>query len=67
VETSDTNVVVRLAVHDDEIQSRDAEIAWRRALATGGVFLPKVVLVETAWVLRAAYRFDNSTVATTWQ
>lgn len=61
--TFDTNVVVRLIVEDDEEQSRRAEAAWREALAGTGVFLPKVVLVETAWVLRTAYRFDSRTVA----
>ena len=65
METFDSNVVVRLVVEDDEDQSRRAETAWRSALAGSGVFLPKVVLVETAWVLRTAYRFDSSTVAKT--
>jgi len=46
VETFDTNIVVRLIVVDDEDQSRQAEAAWRSALADNGVFLPKVVLVE---------------------
>lgn len=64
-ETFDTNIVVRLIVEDDEDQSRRAEIAWRSALAGEGVFLPKVVLVEAAWVLRTAYRFDSATVAKT--
>ena len=63
--TFDTNVVVRLVVEDDEDQSRLAETAWRSALAKDGVFVPKVVLVETAWVLRTAYRFDSPTVAKT--
>lgn len=63
--TFDTNVVVRLVVEDDKDQSHIAEAAWRSALAGDGVFLPKVVLVETAWVLRSAYRFDSPTVAKT--
>lgn len=63
--TFDTNVVVRLIVEDDEDQSRQAEQVWRAALTDSSVFLPKVVLVETAWVLRTAYRFDSSTVAKT--
>lgn len=65
--TFDTNVVVRLIVEDDEIQSRQAETAWRQALAEGSVFLPKIVIVETVWVLRTAYRFDRSAVAKTLQ
>jgi predicted nucleic-acid-binding protein len=65
VTTFDTNVVVRLLVEDDAGQTRQAEMAWRRALADGGVFLPKIVLVETAWVLRRAYKFDNATLLAT--
>lgn len=63
METFDTNVVVRLMVEDDEEQSRKAEAVWRAALAEGGVLLTKIVLVETVWVLRSAYRFDNQTTA----
>lgn len=63
--TFDTNVVVRLIIEDDPDQSRSAEQAWRTALADGGVFLPKVVIIETCWVLRRAYRFDAATIATT--
>lgn len=63
--TFDTNVVVRIVVEDDEVQGRQAVEAWRAALADGGVFLPKVVVVETAWVLRSAYRFDGPAIAAT--
>ena len=63
METFDTNVLVRLLVRDDEDQCRRAEAAWRAAIAAGGVLLPTVVLVELAWVLKSAYRFDRSTVA----
>lgn len=61
--TFDTNVVVRILVDDDEIQGRQAEAAWRGALEGEGVFLPKIVGVETVWVLRTAYRFRASTIA----
>lgn len=63
--TFDTNVVVRLVVEDDEAQGRLAEEAWRAALAEDGVYLPKVVMVETVWVLRTAYGFDRPAVART--
>ncbi len=63
--TLDTNVVVRLVVEDDPEQSRLAEAAWRSALEEDGAFLSKVVLVETSWVLRTAYRFDAQTIAST--
>lgn len=63
--TFDTNVVVRLIVEDDEEQSRQAERAWRASLASEGIFLPTVVLVETAWVLRTAYQFGRDAIAST--
>ena len=47
----DTNVVVRLLVEDDAEQTRLAEEAWKDLLASGGVFLSKVVLVEVGWSL----------------
>lgn len=60
----DTNVVVRLLVRDDEAQCRRAEQLYRRAIAAGGVWIPSVVIVETAWVLRVAYTFDRAAIAT---
>lgn len=63
MEAFDTNVVVRLLVHDDEEQCRQAESAWRNAVANGGAWLATVVLVETIWVLRVAYKFDRATSA----
>jgi predicted nucleic-acid-binding protein len=65
VEAFDTNVVVRLCVRDDEEQYRRAEPLFRRAAAGGGAWLSSVVLVEVAWVLRVAYKFDRPTVAAT--
>jgi predicted nucleic-acid-binding protein len=65
VEAFDTNVVVRLCVRDDVEQSRRAELAFRRAIAGAGAWLSSVVLVEVAWVLRVAYKFDRATTATT--
>jgi predicted nucleic-acid-binding protein len=63
VEAFDTNVVVRLLVRDDEEQYRRAELIFRRATAGAGVWLSSVVLVEVAWVLRVAYKFDRATAA----
>ena len=60
----DTNVVVRLLVRDDEAQCRRAEQLYRRAIATGGVWISSVVIVETAWVLRVAYSFDRPAIST---
>ena len=63
METLDTNVVVRAAVKDDDPQCRDAEVVWNVALARGGVYLTKVVLAETVWVLRSAYRLRKEEIA----
>ena len=50
--TLDTNVVVRLLIGDDPQQTPIAERAFLEAIASGGVYLPDVVLAEVAWVLR---------------
>ncbi|HEX7480093.1 MAG TPA: type II toxin-antitoxin system VapC family toxin [Polyangiales bacterium] len=63
MEAFDTNVLVRLLVRDDEDQGRRAELAWRHAIAADGAWIATVVLVEVAWVLRVAYKFDRSTTA----
>jgi predicted nucleic-acid-binding protein len=49
----DTNVVVRLLVRDDDVQTRLADEALRHLLETGGVFVSTVVLVEVAYGDRA--------------
>jgi predicted nucleic-acid-binding protein len=60
VRAIDTNVVVRLLVRDDEEQGRRAEALFRQP---GGVWIALVVLVETVWVLRSAYKFERSAIA----
>jgi predicted nucleic-acid-binding protein len=52
VQTLDTNVIVRLLVGDDPLQTPIAEQAFLSAIDNGGVYLPDVVLAEVAWVLR---------------
>jgi predicted nucleic-acid-binding protein len=52
VRTLDTNVVVRLLIGDDPQQTPIAERAFLAAIASGGVYLPDVVLAEVAGVLR---------------
>lgn len=57
----DTNLVVRLLVAaDDPAQSERAALAVRRADA---VFVAKTVLLETAWLLRATFRFPRADIA----
>jgi len=60
VRTLDTNVVVRLLIGDDPHQTPIAERAFLAAIASGGVYLPDVVLAEVAWVLRG-YDLDRQT------
>jgi predicted nucleic-acid-binding protein len=54
---------VRLCVRDDQDQYERAELVFRRATAGAGAWLSSVVLVEVAWVLRVAYKFDRKTTA----
>jgi len=58
VRTLDTNVVVRLLIGDDPLQTPIAERAFLDAIASGGIYLPDVVLAEVAWVLRG-YDLDR--------
>ena len=60
MKTLDTNVVVRLLIGDDPQQTPIAEQAFLSAIATGGVYLPDVVLAEVAWVLRG-YDLERGT------
>ena len=56
----DTNVVVRLLVNDDAAQGRRAH----SLLAAGKqVFVAPTVLLESEWVLRAAYGFEPDKIA----
>lgn len=54
----DTNVVLRLLVGDNQDQT---EVAQRRVAE--GVFVSHGVLMETEWVLRAAYRLSRERIA----
>ncbi|HRD75991.1 MAG TPA: type II toxin-antitoxin system VapC family toxin [Hyphomicrobiaceae bacterium] len=55
----DTSVVVRVIVKDDDKQAARA----RRLLETRSVLLPVSVVLESEWVLRAAYRLDRQVIA----
>lgn len=45
----DTNVLARYYLHDDPAQARSAA----KLLAAGEIFVPKTVVLELEWVLRA--------------
>ncbi len=48
----DTNLLVRIAVNDDQQQAETAE----HLLESHQVFIPRTVLLETEWVLRSIYK-----------
>ena len=51
----DTNVLVRLLTGDDAAQSKRAAALFKKE----SIFIPKTVLLETEWVLRAVYGFSR--------
>ncbi len=54
----DTNIAVRLLVNDDPAQTKKVA-----ALFTANeVFIPKTVILETEWVLRAVYQLERARV-----
>lgn len=57
----DTNVLVRYLVNDDPAQ---ADIADDLMNHPGGVFIAKTTLLELEWVLRHAYKIDESAIRT---
>ena len=57
--TLDTNIWVRYLTNDDELQARRAMILLEQSDA---VFLPKTVLLELEWVLRAAYKVKSADI-----
>jgi predicted nucleic-acid-binding protein len=59
----DTNVALRLLVEDDVAQCERAGLAFRRAVADGGVFFAATVLIEVVWVLRVSFKQDRKTIA----
>jgi predicted nucleic-acid-binding protein len=54
----DTNVLVRLLTGDDAEQSAAA----KSLLAAESIWIAKTVLLETGWVLRSVYGFDEDAI-----
>ena len=54
----DTNVVVRLLTNDDRKQAAAAQALF----ATEPIWIAKTVLLETVWVLRSLYGFEETAV-----
>ena len=55
----DTNVLVRLLTGDDRKQAAVA----RSLFAAGPIWIAKTVLLETGWVLRSLYGFEDGAIA----
>ncbi len=56
----DTNVLVRFLTWDDSVQAEAA----RAVMESGAVIVvPMIVVCELAWVLKRAYRYDDTDVA----
>lgn len=58
----DTNLWARAILGDDPHQSRIAKKALVEAVHGPGIFLPVLVFVELAWVLKAAPGWDAARV-----
>jgi predicted nucleic acid-binding protein len=54
----DTNVLVRLLTGDNPAQYK----ASHKLFASEQIFIPDTVILETAWVLRAAYELEPATI-----
>lgn len=55
----DTNVLVRLLTSDDPRQSAAAKALF----TASSIWIAKTVLLETAWVLRTLYGFEQPAIA----
>ena len=54
----DTNVLVRFVTGDDPVQLKASQMLF----ASENIFIPHTVVLETAWVLRAAFNVDRPTI-----
>jgi predicted nucleic-acid-binding protein len=60
---TDTNVLVRFLVRDDEAQFEKARKLIKREVAAGrGVHVNQLVLLETEWVLRSRYSLAKNLI-----
>lgn len=62
----DTNILVRLILHDDDVQARAAERVFVRARRDHTpLFVADVVLCELVWVLKRRLGVSREDIATT--
>lgn len=61
----DTNVLVRLLVHDDPAQTKAArQLVSQQMERSELLFVPTTVALEVEWVLRSRYKFSKKDVLT---
>ncbi|WP_231510440.1 type II toxin-antitoxin system VapC family toxin [Fischerella sp. PCC 9605] len=56
----DTNIIVRLLTQDDKLQYQQSLEIFQNH----DVFIPDIVILETEWVLRFAYKFQREEICT---
>ena len=62
----DTNILIRYLAQDDLQQARKADALMAEAMDEGDrIHINDIVLCETVWVLRAAYRMSKATIVAT--
>ena len=54
----DTNIIVRLLTRDDETQYKKALALFEKY----DIFIADTVILETEWVLRYAYHFEQDSI-----
>jgi predicted nucleic-acid-binding protein len=54
----DTNILIRLVTKDDPAQAKRAHTLFSRH----SIFIPKTVLLETAWVLQYVYDYEKDVI-----
>jgi predicted nucleic-acid-binding protein len=62
----DTNVLVRFLVEDDKTQSNQAKrLIQKNIEQKNDIFISDLVLVETVWVLKRAYKLKKAEIVST--
>ncbi len=55
----DTNVLIRLLIADDTLQAEKARLLFEKET----IYITKIVMLESEWVLRFAYGFATNVIA----
>ena len=55
---ADTNILIRLVTKDDPAQAKRAQALFSKH----SIFIPKTILLETAWVLQYVYDYEKHTI-----